>query len=74
MTASVDPGPCLDLPFDPMSETALMMAYRHLDYAHAGITFEEACRSRGLLLAMKNCAEALERQSAGRPHRKGPRT
>lgn len=50
------------LPFDPMSESALMMTYRHLNYERAGITFEEACADAGLRLAMKNLAESIERR------------
>lgn len=56
------PQDVLPLPFDPMSESALTMAYRHTDFERRAITFEEACRDRGLLLALKNLAETLNRQ------------
>ena len=54
--------PELDLDFDPASETALRMAFDHLDYARYGITFEQACENKSLRICMRVNAEIIHRK------------
>lgn len=49
------------LPLDPVAMLPMREAYLRTGYPEAHISFEEACRSPGLYIPMKNIAEAIAR-------------